>query len=499
MGIINLMDGHSFLKTLLQGFHTSIVFILLLGLLAGCGTPTLQPTPTAAPLQATATRPTVPATATIPPTSTLTSTPQPTGVVTLMGWGSVQDWLTSSGVLADFQRDYPGIRLEWINAGSAAIQASLSGSDGETNSSAVDLVFVDDENVANLVGTQAISDLSDWAGRYAGQFLEYKRLLLQNGGHLWALPIDSQPGALFYRRDVFRQAGLPDSPSTVDSLLSTWDGYLQACRQIYSRTKFACFSLTKANNDGRLLNLIAWQSGFGYYDTDGKPLLNSRELVHGLELFQSFWKEHLVSATQETTNDWYNQLADPKTPLATAIEPSGFASDLETWIAPDGSGQWGVVPIPALTAGQPRAVSLGGLNLALTTTSHQKAAAQAFMEYLLLRSESQRKLFQHAASIPAIQLAGQPIDPFIDPYYRQDLGELFRKIGIEIPTVQKTGADDLAIRAYLQQAMQRVSSGAISAQKALDDAQLMISGRMTATPTRTPVPAPSSTPIPDPG
>jgi ABC-type glycerol-3-phosphate transport system substrate-binding protein len=217
-------------------------------------------------------------------------------------------------------------------------------------------------------------------------------------------------------------------------------------------------------------------------------------------LLQTFWKEHLVSGTLEWTNDWYNLLVDPKAPVAMAIEPSGFAADLETWIAPDRSGQWGIVPIPALTAGQPRAVSLGGLNLAMTSSSRQKAAAKALMEYLLLRSESQQKLFRHSSGIPAIQLSGSIApEAHTDPYFLQDVMGSFWEIGKDIPDTRMYGADDPVVVDYLQKAVVRAASGAIPAQKVLDDAQLMISGKVTATPTRSPVPAPSSTPIPDPG
>ena len=51
-------------------------------------------------------------------------------------------------------------------------------------------------------------------------------------GRMVALPIDTGPTALFYRADLFEQAGLPSDPEEVHKLMGTWDAYLAAGKKL---------------------------------------------------------------------------------------------------------------------------------------------------------------------------------------------------------------------------------------------------------------------------
>ncbi len=461
-------------------------FIITALLLIGCGgrpapvKPSALPTLTASPVT-----PTMSATPAPTLTPTLTPTPQPSGTLTILAWGEVQDWISDSGILEAYAQAFPGVRLHWVLAGERDIVDVLS---VQGTGAAPDLVFVRDQDLPELIDHGALSDLSAWMSPYEDQTLKYKQALVSRDGKTFALPVDAQPAALFYRRDVFEKAGLASDPTAVQALVSTWDGFLTACRQIHTKTLGTCFAANRASSGGRLLQMMAWQSGVGLYDADGQPALNSAEIAKAMDALRPFWKENVVADTVEGSGDWLTQLTDKEKPIAAAIEPADFATDLKTWVAPGMSGKWGVVAIPALVEGQARAASMGGTNLAIPAGSLNAAAARSLMEYLFLRADSQNKLFSSAADIPAIHLDGtkENSTTSADVYFGgQALGPLFAGIAEQIPAVRVYGKGYPSVLDWLTRAARLVAEKSLPAQKALDQAQSAALGTPTVTPTPT--------------
>jgi cellobiose transport system substrate-binding protein len=46
-------------------------------------------------------------------------------------------------------------------------------------------------------------------------------------GKLLGFPLDTGPSALYYRYDLFRQAGFPHEPADVEKAVATWDDYFR--------------------------------------------------------------------------------------------------------------------------------------------------------------------------------------------------------------------------------------------------------------------------------
>ncbi|PZE19251.1 ABC transporter substrate-binding protein [Paenibacillus xerothermodurans] len=57
---------------------------------------------------------------------------------------------------------------------------------------------------------------------------KWQKTITPDGQYQIALPMDSGPTALFYRADLFAQAGLPTDPNEVSAQLKTWDDYIAA-------------------------------------------------------------------------------------------------------------------------------------------------------------------------------------------------------------------------------------------------------------------------------
>ena len=467
---------------LIKRFKPLVICACAGGILAGCAAGFMA-TPTRKPAETTAVRvrqtatllpatPTETETPSPQPSTTTSPTPLPAGRIHILADPAQQDRLVESGLIADFEKKYPGIRLVW----SVPVLATTA-EPGEPGSSsqpgAWDVAFVDDVSLAGFLAGGQAADLSNLAASDLQEALTYKQSLVRHGSTILALPLDAQPAALFYRRDVFEKAGLPADPDKVEGLLATWGDYENICRQVKQRTGLECFANNGPFNSGRLFQVLAWQSGSALADPEGRLTLNSPELVAGLDLMSRFWRAKLVSDATEWTSDWVDQVADPKSPLATEIESCQFADYLKTWIAPDLGGEWGVVPIPAVTAGGSRSAGMGGTNLVMAAGTQNRDAAWAFMQFVA--TGDQEKLCAHSACVPAIRSDASLRTGKPDPYFAgQDLTALFDSIGAEIPPTGVLSPGWQNAQPAVLQAIHQVAAGA-SALNALNKAQLEIS------------------------
>ena len=136
------------------------------------------------------------------------------------------------------------------------------------------------------------------------------------------------------------QLALPSDPDSVSAAVATWDDYLTVCQTIMEQTGSACFSNNKANNYGRLYEMMLWQQGLGYYNAEGQVTVDSPENIATLEMLKKFWDANLTSDQLEWTDGWYAEMAaetDAK-PIATLIEAAWMGAFLKGWIAPEPKG-----------------------------------------------------------------------------------------------------------------------------------------------------------------
>ncbi|WP_307189838.1 ABC transporter substrate-binding protein [Geomicrobium sp. JCM 19037] len=71
------------------------------------------------------------------------------------------------------------------------------------------------------------SDYLDWAWAVSEN---------TDGDFLFGLPTDIGPTVMFYRQDVFEEAGLPSEPEEVEEMIATWEDYEETARTIYEET-----------------------------------------------------------------------------------------------------------------------------------------------------------------------------------------------------------------------------------------------------------------------
>ncbi len=394
------------------------------------------------------------------------------GKIVVWGWKSAMtDTLVASGVLDDFRAEYPAVEVEIQEYAPQDVYVNfpLALTAGETDP---DVVYIESSHLAQIVALGGLMDLTDRVRPYIDLMNDYRWPDATRDGKIYAMPWDSGPVVLYFRRDVFEKAGLPTEPEAVGELVSTWESYLGVCRTIKEKTGLYCFAHNKANNYGRLYEMALWEQGLGYYDLEtGEITVDSPENVATLEMLGQFWKEDLASDNLEWTDPWYAELASLDAPVATIVEASWLEIFLKAWIAPGTEGLWGVTRMPAGPYGGARAANDGGSTFVINGKSDNPEAAWAFIEYVVGRRESQLKLFAISGFIPALETTyDDPLFDEGDPYFAgQNARRIYAEVVAEIPKAGIYGPHYGEMNGIVSYAIQQFAAG-VSAQDALTEA-----------------------------
>ncbi len=440
--------------------------------------------------------PVVNAPATSAPAANTPATNAPAGLsgkLTVWCWKAAwADSIVKSGALDAFLAKNPNVQIEYVEMSTTDLYQKLPLAIS-AGTGAPDFACVESARLAQIVSLGGLTDLTDKVQPYLSLMNAYKWPDAMMDGKYYAMPWDSGPVVMYYRRDIFEAVGLPSDPDSVTQLISTWDGYLAACKTIVEKTGDTCFANNKANNDARLYEMVLWQQGLGYYDANGNVTVDSAENVATLEMMKKFWDANLVSDQLAWTEGWYGELAAGGTPqaaetpaagaatptpapaikpVATLVEAAWMGIFLKSWIAPGTSGLWGVALMPAMKDGQVRSANDGGSNVVIPEQSQNKETAWALAEWLFGRPENQVAIFKANDIFPSLETAyTDPVFSEPDPFFdNQQVRSIYVDAVKVIPVAFVYGPNYALMNTYVATAIQKVATGAASPQDALTEA-----------------------------
>ena len=450
------------------------ITLLVAVMLSACtpaASPTLEPPATTAP-ENTSVATEAPSTE-APATEAPAEESQLSGKVTIWMWKAAHDALINSGVLDEFKKVHPNVEVEVVEYNPADVYQKLPLA-LQAGTGAPDISLVENSHLAQIVALGGLTDMTEWVTPYLGNMNAYKWADAELDGQYYAMPWDSGPVVFYYRRDVFEAAGLPSDPDSVSEAVATWDDYFNVCQTIMEETSSACFSNNKANNYGRLYEMMLWQQGLGYYNAEGEVTVDSPENIATLEMMKRFWDANLTSDQLEWTDGWYAELAaetDAK-PIATLIEAGWMGAFLKGWIAPGTEGKWGVALMPAMEAGQVRAANDGGSAFVIPEQSQNKEAAWALTEFLFGRVDSQVAMFKASDFLPSLEEAyTDPVFSEPDPFFAdQAVRPIYVEVVKEVPIAYVYGPHYPEMNGFVATAIQKVATGEMPVADALKEA-----------------------------
>jgi lactose/L-arabinose transport system substrate-binding protein len=299
--------------------------------------------------------------------------------ITVMSWNQAADALTAE--IAGFNKKYPDIEVEVLKDSGSYTKVVPSLASG---SGAPDIIQTEARDFPAFMKKfpDAFVDITDKTTPLKSQFIESAWGPVTFDSKVYAMPWDLGPSALYYRKDLFEQAGI-DANS-----LKTWDEFIKAGKQL--QEKVSGTKMTAYGNDYEMYNILFNQLG-GNYMSGGKLDIQSAASKQALSMQKKFLDEGLLM----NIKDWNGRItAVTNNKVATLIYPVWYAGTLQSAMK-DQAGKWGVMPLPAFEAGGNSQANLGGSVLAVTKQSKNADAAWKFIEYSLATNEGEEVMLKN--------------------------------------------------------------------------------------------------------
>ena len=196
------------------------------------------------------------------------------------------------------------------------------------------------------------------------QYLDWKwNLGMTPSGRMIAFPMDTGPTALFYRADIFKQAGLPYEPDAVANSLKTWDDYIQAGVKLKNATGGKSMMFDTATT---IYTQMMAQSSKQYFDPSGKFIGDQAQVKNAWNEATKVVQMGLSAKLQMWTTDWNKGIVNG---LTASFVGAAWMKQILQETAPATAGKWRVTYAPG------GAGNSGGSFLAITKASqHPKEA-----------------------------------------------------------------------------------------------------------------------------
>ncbi|MFG2359291.1 ABC transporter substrate-binding protein [Streptomyces sp. NPDC048521] len=209
-------------------------------------------------------------------------------------------------------------------------------------------------------------------------------------GDLYAAPASSDGGLLYYRTDLLKKAGIAEPPGT-------WAEMTADCAKVKKLPEaegMSCYAGQFQKYEGLTVNFAEAVNSAGgvVTDADGKPDVDTPEARKGLDFLARSVRNGTIPKEAVTYQEEDGRQAFQ----------FGKLIFLRNWpyvyaLAEKGqlAGKFAVAPLPGLNG--PGSSSLGGHNLALSSTAKNKATALDFMKFF--SSEDSASTFLKDASL----------------------------------------------------------------------------------------------------
>jgi multiple sugar transport system substrate-binding protein len=286
---------------------------------------------------------------------------------------------------------------------------------------------------------------------------------------LYAIPITSDGGLLYYRTDLLTKAGVQPP--------KTWDEMTAACQKVQALPEgkgIGCYAGQFEKYEGLTVNFSEAVNGAGgvIVDKDGKPNVDTPEALAGLEeLTKGFSSGAIPKAAITYTEENSRRAFQEGKLLFLRNWPYVYALAGKT----DGSSKvvnkFNVAPLPGKSG--PGVSSLGGHDYAISKFAKNKATAVDFINFM---ASEERQRANLTGSSQAPTFASLYDDPalnkqfaYLAPLKASILGAQPR------PRVVKYGA----VTAAIQSAAYDALSGKTQPKQALTDLQTKLSSLIT--------------------
>lgn len=330
------------------------------------------------------------------------------GEITIWSWNIAAAALSEN--IAGFNEQFPDVTVTVEDLGNQQVFDRMLAGCAAGGSGLPDIVSVENHE-SEIFWAQFPDCFTDlvplgYDDETAALFPDFKRVELEVGDVRYAMPWDSGPVAMFYRRDYYEAAGV--DPATIE----TWADFMAAGEAIQAANEGVSMTQADLNGDTEWFRMMTNENGCGYFSADGESItVNQPACVQALETFGQMVDAGLVGAA-----NWDEKITSNNAgTVATQIYGGWYEGTIRTNADASASGLWGVYRMPSMTPDGARASNLGGSALAIPEASDNKEAAYAFLSYALATDEGQVSMLKSNGLVPSL------LSALNDPYVSEPL------------------------------------------------------------------------------
>ncbi len=329
------------------------------------------------------------------------------GEITVWSWNIAASSLEST--IAGFNEQYPDVTVTVEDLGNQQVFDRTLAGCAAGGSGLPDVLSIENHE-AEIFWAQFPDCFTDlrtlgYTEEIASGFPEFKRTELEVDDKAYAMPWDSGPVAMFYRRDYYENAGV--DPETIE----TWDDFIEAGKAIAEANDNVVMTNADLNGDTEWFRMISNEQGCGYFSQDGSAItVNQPACVEALDVVKSMVDEGIMTAA-----NWDEKIQNNTAGTVASQMYGGWYEGTVRSASPDLAGKWGVYTMPSMTADGAHAANLGGSSLAIPSNSDNKEAAWAYVNYTLGTNEGQVTMLKEYGLVPSL------LSALDDPYVQEGL------------------------------------------------------------------------------
>jgi cellobiose transport system substrate-binding protein len=335
-----------------------------------------------------------------------------------------------AGLYAEYERLNPGVTIketsiERLDQYYPQLLTHLAAGSGLQDIQAIEV-----GNVAEIVNRHSdeFVDLGKAPGVDKNSFVPWKwAQATSESGKTLGLGTDIGPIATCYRKDLFKEAGLPTDPQAVGELWAgDWQKYVDTGKAYMAN---APKGTTFVDSAGGVYNAAVSGNVERYYDKNQKLIYKDSPAVkEAWNLAMDVIDGKMSAKLKQFDKPWDQAFANGR--FATVSCPPWMLGYIKEKAGPKAEDKWGIAPAP-------KPANWGGSFLSVPEAGKNKDAAIKLATWLTA-PEQQAKLFEKQGSFPSSKTAyampevAEAKHGFFDD---APIGEIFAAAAREIPTL----------------------------------------------------------------
>lgn len=311
-----------------------------------------------------------------------------------MVWGPAEYVKTAEGLVAKFNSEHPNIKVTyqstpWANFYQTFMTAVTSKAAPDVSTGAFPQA-VQFAAMGEILPLDSIVEEYKKEGKL-DDFYPYTMDLVKYDGHQVAIPWNLDSRQIFYRKDIFEQAGIKEMPKT-------WDDFIAVSKQIKEKTGMIPFTFAAADQGAYQVTLnFLMNNGTNFVNEKYEANFESDRAVQTIEFFKKMNDEGILAPGTAGYKGADAEKAFEGGKVAMVFISSSTGRTAEA--SPELKGKVGVLPVLQGPSGDVNQLVWPNSIMAYSQSKHPEEA-KVFLKWWI---DNQITLWTegHAGSLPA--------------------------------------------------------------------------------------------------